>query len=882
MFYQQEVSKVFNALNTNECGLDNTEAEERLKTYGKNKIGKEKRIELGKILLHQFVDPLIYILVISAFITFIIGEHVNTGIIVAIVILNALIGFFQQYKAEKATEAINKLTSDTAIVIRQGKEYRIDATLLVPGDIIILAEGNKVPADVRIFESNELSADESMLTGESMPSKKNALPIESDTVSITDISNMCFLGTVIVQGKGRAVITYTGEHTELGKISKQVKETVKDLTPLQKKLNKLTKLIGIVSVSLALFVFIIGSLMGNPIIDMLIFAISMAVAVIPEGLPIVITVTMAVGLKRMVDKNAIVRKLIAVETLGSCNFICSDKTGTITQNVMTVTNAHAGGKDFVLTGSGYNPKGEIKLNDTKISEDKELEFLLMTGLLCNDSDIFEENGKWFVNGDATEGALVTSALKYGINSQMSEYQYKHIEDLPFNSVRQFMATLREKNGELILFVKGAPEKILKFCNEESNEYLQKKYEEMASNGLRVLGFGYKKINSNDVQNVDLELESCQELKFVGFQGIIDPPKPNVIEAIKATTLAGIKTVMVTGDNIITATAIAKQIGIFKESDISITGIELNTKDENFLKDKCEKISVYARVSPSDKLKIVDALQKNGNIVAVTGDGVNDAPALKKSDIGVAMGKEGTDVAREASDVILKDDNFATIFEAIKIGRKIYDNIQKVIFFLLGTGIGLALSIILSLVTGDPLPFLPTQVLWINLVTNGLQDIALAYEPGEEGLTNRPPRNPKERILNKFISSRLLLVGVIIGIGTFIVYNYHLEQGYAVEYCRTVALNTAVFFQFFHVWNSRSFDISIFKLNPFSNPLLIISQLLALLAQMSIIIIPSLNFLFETTPLNLSSWIITILTGSSIILIIEIDKILRKREQIQAH
>ncbi|MDD3014540.1 MAG: HAD-IC family P-type ATPase, partial [Candidatus Gastranaerophilales bacterium] len=668
MYYKKTVKEVFNELDTNERGLSGEEAKKRLKDFGFNSIKPEKAKPLWRLIINQFTDPLIYILLIAAFFTIFIRHHIDTIAILSVVVINAIIGFFQEYKAEKAMQALKKLTTLKAIVVRNCMEERIDSTEIVPGDIIVLTAGNKVPADLRLFEENELEIDESAFTGESIPARKQVNTIKNDNTPIMNQTNMTFMGTIIVNGKGKGVVVKTGERTELGKISLDVKTTEREITPLQKKLKEFSIKIGSISLGLSLTVFFIGILKGLTVSEMILFSISMAVSIIPEGLPIVVTIAMAIGLKKMANKNAIIRRLIAVETLGSCNYICTDKTGTITENQMTVTKAYANGKIYDFTGIGYKPEGNVFLNNSKVKKDDDLNLLLLTGLLCNSAVLYEDNGEWKIDGDPTEGALIVAADKFGINIEKKEFQYKLVDEIPFSSKRQYMATLYKTKDENMLFVKGAPEKILSFSNNIHNFELSKHYLKMAESGLRVLGFGIKKLNIQNKQEVDIESEATHNLEFVGFQGIIDPPRENVIEAIKNTHNAGINVVMLTGDHKITAAAIAKQVGILKDNKLVITGQELDSNNNDFLVRNIENIAVYARVSPEHKFQIIEMLQQKGNIVAVTGDGINDAPALKKANIGVAMGKSGTDVAKEAADMVLKDDNYASIFEAVKVGR----------------------------------------------------------------------------------------------------------------------------------------------------------------------------------------------------------------------
>ncbi|OGI05254.1 MAG: hypothetical protein A2104_09585 [Candidatus Melainabacteria bacterium GWF2_32_7] len=880
MYYNENIDEVFREFNTSYRGISNEEAQNRLKKYGLNSLKEKEENPVWKLILHQFTSPLIYILLIAAVFTVCINHYIDTAIILFIVIVNAIIGFFQEHKAEKAMQALKKLVTQKAFVVRNCKEDRIDAIKIVPGDIVTLSAGYRVSADIRLFEIKELEIDESMFTGESLPVHKQFEVINKDNVPVADQKNMAFMGTVITNGRGKGVVVRTGERTELGRISREVKATTKELSPLQKKFVDFSKKIGLVSVILAIFVVFLGLVKNISLVEIILFAISMTVAVVPEGLPIVVTVTMAVGLKRMAEKNAILRKLIAVETLGSCNYICSDKTGTITENKMTVVKVYTNGKEFEFTGVGYDPVGDILHDKQRIEQDDDLNKLLLTGLLCNSSDLYEENGEWQIKGDPTEAALIVSAMKYGIDIEEKEYKYKLVDEIPFSSKRQYMAVMYKFDNDCAVFIKGAPEKILDFSKDENKEKLSNQYIQMAEAGLRVLGFGVKHLYNVCPEDVDLEKESTSDLEFVGFQGIIDPPRQSAIDAIKSTQKAGIKVVMLTGDHKVTAKSIAGQIGIYKSGDLIMTGQELDESGENFLNRCVDKISVYARVSPHHKLKIVEALQNKGNVVAVTGDGINDAPALKKANIGVSMGKIGTDVAKEASDMVLKDDNFESIFEAVKVGRIIFDNIRKVTFFLISSGVGIALSIILSLIFNLPLPFLATQVLWVNLVTNGLQDIALAYEPGESGIEKRKPKNPRENIINSPILKRITIIGIIIAIGTLLLFWYKLEQGTDLTYARTTALNTIVFFQFFLAWNARSFRKSIFKMNPFSNPFLFVSLATALFAQISVLTFKPLQFIFHTTQLDFTTWIQTILIASVVILVVEIDKLyLRKKETL---
>jgi len=878
MYYKKSAGDTFDELNTEKCGLSTEEALKRLRKHGSNKLKEQKKISVLSLAVSQFKDPLIYILLIAAVITLIINKYIDMGVILAVVLLNAIVGFFQEFKAEKAMQAIKSLTSPKATVHRNCENEKVKASDVVPGDIVILSSGNKVPADVRLFQTKDLHIDESMFTGESQAAVKHTDPIDEENVPTADQDNMAFMGSVIVRGKGKGIVVRTGKDTQLGKISEQVGMTEKEKTPLQKRLSDFSKIVGLISVGLALFVFFVGFFIkSKEMAEILLFSISMAVSVIPEGLPIVITITMAIGMKRMADRQAIIRKLIAVETLGSCDYICSDKTGTITENIMMVTKAFANGKTFEFQGKGYRPEGQILIDGRKAGKDEDLRMLLLTGVLCNSTDLYTEEEEWHINGDPTEGALLVSAAKYGIDIDEKDDRFNEVDEIPFDSRKKFMATLRKKDGVYTIFIKGAPEKILQFSDSSNKNIFRKEYEKMASEGLRVLAFGVKELGKNaSPKDIDLIKESTSGVQFVGLQGIIDPPKKSALKAIEDTKKAGIKTVMITGDHKITAQAIAGEIKILDEDSLVTDGKELDKKGKSFLDEMSEKIRVYARVSPEHKLRIVKALQQKGHTVAVTGDGVNDAPALKKANIGVSMGKIGTDVAREASDMVLKDDNFATIFEAVKVGRVIFENIRKVVFFLLGTAVGESSIIILSLFFNLPLPFLATQILWINLVTNGLQDIALAYEPGEKNISHNPPRNPKERIINLFVFKRLLLIGATMTVGTLALFWLKLHEGQSVAFARTTAFNTVVFFQLFHALNSRSFEKSVFQMPFSSNFFLLISLGISIIAQLSVLYVPTLRFIFQTEPPDILTWGQTIGVALSIVLVMEIDKLIRRR------
>ncbi|MBM4141453.1 MAG: cation-transporting P-type ATPase [Nitrospira sp.] len=887
-WYQLSVKEIFHKLNTSDSGLTEEEVKQRLTQYGPNKLAEEEKISKIKILLHQFTSPLIYILLIAGVVTVFLREYIDSGVIFAVVILNAVIGFFQEYKAEESVRALKRMVVPKARVLRNGKEREINSEELVPGDIVLLASGTRVPADLRIIHAIELRTDESLLTGESLPVEKTYHALKEENLIPGDQKNMAFMGAVVVNGRAKGVVVETGGKTVLGSIAREVKEIGTVKAPLQEKIHGFAKAIGFIVLGASVALFFVGILIGESAKDMFMTAVAAAVATIPEGLPIVVTIAMAVGVARMARQNAIIRKLPAVETLGSTTVIGSDKTGTLTKNEMTVKLIYDGKHTYEVGGSGYEPEGEILHEGLPINlkERKHLAHVLRIGLLCNESNIYEEEGQYKVDGDPTEGALIVSAMKAGLHTEEEKEKYQQIAIIPFESDRGYMATLHKHRGKKVIFVKGAPEKILDMCAKAiENEEVDKKEilhiaSEFAKEGLRVLAFAYKEA-PDELEDLTCKEVECRDVEsglvFSGLQGMIDPPRPEAIQAIDDCKRAGIRVVMITGDHAVTARTIARMLGIADNNSEVLTGKKLEEMDDEKLFEKVTHVSVFARVSPQHKLRIVQQVKKHGDIVAVTGDGVNDAPALKAAHIGVAMGKSGTDVAKEASDMVLTDDNFASIFNAVKEGRIVFDNIRKVTFFLIPTGIAAILSILGTIILGVPIPYVPAQLLWINLVTNGLQDVALAFEPGEKGTIERPPRDPKEGIMNRLLIERTILVGLLISAG--VVYNFMtaLNEGVSLEKARTVAVTTMVFFQFFQAWNSRSELQSVFKISPMSNPFLFYSMIAAFLAQLSVIYVPALQWVFRTEPITTDEWLQILIVSATVILVVEIDKWMRRRK-----
>jgi|TARA_B100001971_G_C18260456_1_gene586300 Ca2+-transporting ATPase len=861
--HNKKPEEIFKELNTKKEGLTEKEAEARLKKYGYNEIKEAKKISPLKIFLQQFNSAVVYILIAALIISLFVGERIDAIVIGIILILNALFGFYQEYRAEKSIEALKKLASLKATVIRDGKEKEIDAKLLVSGDIIKLVEGDKVPADTRLFELANLQTQEAALTGESTPVKKE-LKVLAEKTLLADRINMTFSGTIVTAGKGKAIVTGTGMNSEIGKIAKMIQEVEPEKTPLQKKLNQLGRWLGVVTIIISIIVFLGGILTGGDLMEFFIVAVALAVAAIPEGLPAVVTIGLSIGSMRMIKRHALIRKLPSVETLGSTTVICSDKTGTLTKNEMTVKKIYTNGKVIDVTGSGYEKKGNFLFNKAKINT-KEIELLLKIGALNNDASLTDGN----LIGDPTEGSLIVSAAKANLKKEELEKKHKRVDEIPFSSERKIMTTLHNFNSEKIAFVKGAPEIVLKLCSsiyengkirkltEAKKKEILQTNQEFANNALRVLGFAFKTVMSKD------RIE--KNLTFVGLQGMIDPPRLEVKEAIRKCKKAGIKVVMITGDHEITAKAIGKEIGLEGKS---LTGQQL--EKIHGLDKIIEDIVIYARVNPEHKIKIVDALKKKGHIVAMTGDGVNDAPALKKADIGVGMGITGTDVSKEASGMILTDDNFASIVNAVEEGRGIYDNIKKFVEYLLSSNLGEVLTLFIAIMLGFPLPLIAIMILWINLVTDGLPALALSVDPPDPNIMERKPRNPKEKIISNPIIVRMFIVGITMMIGTLAIFKFYKPETDLI-YAQTIAFSTLMFYQMFNVLNCRSELNSLFKIGVFTNTKLWGAILISILLQILVIHTPLSTF-FKTVPLTLMDWVYVVLVSSSVLITVEIYKL----------
>ncbi|MCH8550360.1 MAG: cation-transporting P-type ATPase [Natronospirillum sp.] len=880
-------------------GLSNQEVEERRRLFGENSISAQQGIHPLKRFLLQFHNPLIYILLVAVVVTFLLAEYIDSAVILAVVLANAVIGYVQEAKAEEAINSLKSMLSSEATVVRDGERQTIAATELVPGDIVLLGSGDKVPADMRLFKCRDLQIDESALTGESVAVQKARTELEEDTV-LADRINMAFAGTLATYGSGSGVVIATGDDTETGKIADMISQAVSLDTPLTQKIKAFSRILLIVILALAAVTFGVGLLHGQAWIDTFMAAVALSVAAIPEGLPAVVTITLAIGVRRMALRNAIIRKLPAVETLGSTTIICSDKTGTLTENQMTVQKIHAGGTTLDVTGSGYQPEGALREEgkDTNIGTQdlpEAVHLCLLNGLLCNDSNLHQEEGQWQVEGDPTEGALLTSAQKAGLERAELTRTHKRLDTIPFESDRQYMATLHEQDNEApVILIKGSLEQILARCQdaigadgepvELDSDGITKTAEQFAEMGLRVLAFARKTV---DVDTKDLKAfestESERQLTFLGLQAMIDPPRAEAIQAVATCQKAGIAVKMITGDHALTARAIAEQIGIGKAGDAAgtqevRTGQQLTQLSDHELLDAAENVSVFARVAPEQKLKLVTALQARRHVVAMTGDGVNDAPALKKADIGVAMGIAGTEVSKEAADMVLTDDNFATIEAAVEEGRTVFDNLVKFITWILPTNLGQGLVIMVAILIGATLPVLPVQALWLNMTTAIFLGLMLAFEPREAGIMTRMPRAPDSPILSAEMIGRIVSVSTLLLIGAFGLFQWAQMQGESDEVARTLAVTLFVVVQSVFLLNCRSLSVSLFRTPVFSNPWIWAGIATMLLVQLAYIYTPVMNTLFQSAPLTLNHWGLMLGYGVLVMLLVEAEKALWRRRQ----
>ncbi len=872
-------------------GLTATEAGERLVKYGANELRGKKKPSLFKVFLRQFLSPLIYVLLAAGIISlvsqFITGEEhfIDVIVIFGVIILNAVIGTFQESQAEKAMEALLEMAAPKAKVRRNGKIETIPGREIVPGDIILFEAGDKAPADVRLLESVNLKVNESALTGESVPVEKQIVPVPEDAI-ITERVNMLFMSTTITSGRATGVAVLTGMETEIGKIATGLDEVKQEDTPLQRNIKKLSQYLVFVFLGVSALLVAVGLIQGLGLFDLFMLAIAAAVASIPEGLPAVVTVVLAIGMRTMARRNAIIRKLIAVETLGSATVICTDKTGTLTLNQMTVRRLFSDGKFIEITGEGYEPKGEFKQDDQSINlqKDSQITLLLRAGALCNDASLTESNGKHGIFGDPTEGALVVAAAKAGMHKAELQEKYPRKDELPFASEKQYMvtlhymATLHSEAGHSTAFIKGSPEKILSYSRsilknghavpitEADRTRISGAAMDMGKDALRVIAMAYREFSEEPERLTD---ENVQEnLTFIGLAGMSDPPRQEAREAIALCKQAGIRVKMITGDNKITAESIARQIDL--PPGKAITGAELQKMSDEELAAEIENISVFARIEPLHKLRIVNALKANGEIVAMTGDGVNDAPALKAADIGVAMGITGTDVAKEASDMVLADDNFASVVSAVDEGRAIFTRLRNVLFYTLNTNLSELVTLILALIFVGKSPLLAVQILWVNLVTDTAGDIPLGMEPKFGDELKQPPRGPGVGLIYPGLMIRIMVMALMIGLGTFLIFRWA-ETRMSVEEARTLAFCAIVAFEWLMAFSARSDEHTIFKLGVFRNRALVISIGIAALLQMAVVYVPFLQTAFDTFPLTLRDWGIVVLAAGGLFTLEEIRK-----------
>ncbi|MEM3154500.1 MAG: calcium-translocating P-type ATPase, SERCA-type [Candidatus Woesearchaeota archaeon] len=868
-YYLLPEKEVLAELKASEKGLSGMDAAERLKVYGPNQIREAERVHPFVIFLSQFKSPMVWILLAAMVISLVVREYVDFYVIGAIVVLNAILGFVQEYRAERAIEALKKMISLKATVLRDGQERDIDASEVVPGDILLLDTGDKIPADARLLEAVNLQTQEAALTGESVPVKKEVVAFRKEC-AVADRSNMVFSGTIVTNGHARAVVTGTGMHTEIGRIAQMIQEAAPEPTPLQKTLKKLGMYIGIMVVIISIVVFVVGILkIEQPVTAVLLTAIALAVAAIPEGLPAVVTVGLSIGVQRMARKNALVRNLPSVETLGACTVICSDKTGTLTHNEMTVRKIFANRQVIDVSGSGYSPDGQFS------QPPKAFELLLRIGALNNNAKLRRENEQWQVFGDPTEAALLVSAKKAKLDVESLHDSFPRIGEIEFTSERKMMTTLHAHGKEKVSYTKGAPEMIVAKCSKilvngriehltkREKEEILSQNEKFTKQSLRVLGFAFK-----ELKGVEAKGDPERDMVFVGLQAMIDPPRREVKEAVEKCKTAGIKVIMITGDHIGTASAVAKELGI---EGRAITGVELD-QIEN-LADEVESIAVYARTNPAHKVRILNALKAKGHIVAMTGDGVNDAPALKKADIGIAMGITGTDVAKEASGMILADDNFATIVRAVEEGRRIYDNIQKYLAYLFSGNIGEVLVILSSILLGLPLPLIAIQILWINLVTDGLPALALGVDPAEPGVMQRSPRKPDQSIF-RGIAPYVYIYPLILTVATIWLFDVFQVQG--LEKAQTVAFTSIVMFELFQAVSCRSVRKPVFAVGVFANKWLLVAIASSLLLHAMIMYVPLLQRIFSMAPLSGSEWVIILLVAMSGFVYLEVHKFLARK------
>lgn len=872
-------------------GLTSDEAMRRLERFGPNLLPKFRRHGPLIRFLLQFHHPLIYVLLVATAVTASLGEWVDAGVIFGVVLVNAVMGFIQESRAEAALESLAAMMKTEAVVRRDGRKLRIASADIVPGDVVLLESGDKVPADLRLTRIRELRVDESALTGESLPVEKADQVLPPETV-VGDRKNMAFSGTFVTYGQGAGVVVSTGTETELGRIHRLMGETAQLATPLTNKLASFSKVLTVAILGLAAVTFALGIWRGQPATEIFMAAVALAVGAIPEGLPAAVTITLAIGVGRMARRNAIIRKLPAVETLGSTTVICSDKTGTLTKNEMTVQAILAGDQVFDVEGAGYEPTGAIHADGAEVAIDATpaLRECLLAGALCNDAQLVQHDGRWTIVGDPTEGALLVAARKGGIDVDRIGSDCVRVDVIPFESERQFMATLHrlESDRDDTIYLKGAVERVLRLCDQMvaadgSDQRIDPQRvlactSAFAGRGLRVLAVARKPLTADTTILADREVEGG--FTFLGLQAMMDPPRPEAIAAVRACQQAGIAVKMITGDHAVTARAIAAQIGLDGRKHpengelVAMNGQELAATAQEQLPEAADRTAVFARVSPEQKLRLVEALQARAHVVAMTGDGVNDAPALKQANIGVAMGRGGTEVAKEAADMVLTDDNFASIEAAVEEGRCVFDNLTKFIVWTLPTNMGEGLVLLTAIALGTVLPILPVQILWINMTTAVALGLMLAFEPKEPGIMARPPRDPGQPILTGVLIERIVMVSLLMLAGAYGVFLWELERTASVVAARTAAVNVFVMVELFYLFNCRSLERTMFHVGLFSNPWIWRGIAAMTGLQLLLTYSSSMNRLFHTAPIDGPAWALILTAAVTVYVIVETETWLR--------
>jgi P-type Ca2+ transporter type 2C len=874
------IEESLESLESGPRGLTSDEAARRLEKFGPNELQAQAHVSAWSILLEQFKNVLIIILLLATALSAFLGHGVEAIAITVIVLFAVILGFIQEYRAERAIEALREMAAPNATVIRDGIEQRVPASEVVPGDVILLATGDKVPADARLMEAVNLQTVEAPLTGESAPVEKHSMALPEAQLPAGDQRNMAFAGTAVTYGRGRALIVATGMATEFGKIARMLQDVDTVKTPLQGNLDRLGKSLARAAFAVVFVIVILGLFRGQPFVEMLIFGVALAVAVVPEALPAVVTISLALGVKRMVRRNALIRRLPAVETLGSTSVICSDKTGTLTKDEMTVRKLYVAGHTIEVSGTGYEPRGSFSMNGSGAAAPASLSMMLRAAALASDARVEQRNGAgtWEVKGDPTEGALVVAAAKAGLNKPELDKQFSRVSEIPFTAETKRMTTLHETPGGVVAYSKGAPEVIVQSCtlqltdtgveplDEARRAEVLDRARQMAGEALRVLAIAYKpRAAVEDAEHA---------MTLLGLAGMIDPPRPEAKAAIRRCEEAGIKVMMITGDHPLTAKAVAEELGLSKHGEV-VNGAELEAMDDAQLEREVESIEVCARVSPAHKLRVVTALQNRGQVVAMTGDGVNDAPALKKADIGIAMGITGTDVSKEAAAMTLTDDNFASIVAAVEEGRGIFSNIKKYLMYLLSSNIGEIGLMAGATLFGLPLPLSAVQILYVNLATDGLPALALAVDPPEEGLMQRPPRNARSGIFTRPVVLLMLVGGVwsaIVNLGLFV---WALSSGRSVQEAMTMTFVSLVLIQFFKAYNFRSDRLSVFH-RPFANKWLNLAIVWELVMLGLILYVPLLERTFGTFPLTAIDWVIIAAAALTVSPVLELTKWIERR------